>query len=437
MHSQAWDSWLNSLINYEKAPAYDYDLAAFRGFLGRIGSPQDRLMNVILIAGTKGKGSTCAILNSCLVAAGYRVGLYTSPHLKKVNERIRVNHRPVTDRELAGYIGKIKPYVNYGEHEGARSYFEALTAVAFLHFIKHKVDFTILEVGLGGRRDATNVSHPIVSVITRIGFDHTNLLGKKLSGIAFEKAGIIHAPSPRPTTTITIHQRPIVERIIKTEARKNKNRLIFAEDLHELRIRKATLAGTDCRVSGNLGVFDLFQPLTGTHQRENLALALAVLSELKDRGFKITKPKIVHGLRRTELAGRFETIARKPLVIYDAAHNDDSFRALEKNLELLRGKRFYLIFGCSADKDIRYCVKNIFPKARQVFLVKADHPRALEPAEILKIAKKLGNRIEVAGTVKKALNLIRLIKDKNEDIAVIIFGSFYLYNQIDRFKSVH
>jgi len=433
MHSQAWDSWLNSLINYEKAPAYDYDLAAFRGFLGRIGSPQDRLKNVILIAGTKGKGSTCAILNSCLVAAGYRVGLYTSPHLKKVNERIRVNHRPVTDRELAGYIGKIKPYVNYGEHEGARSYFEALTAVAFLHFIKHKVDFTILEVGLGGRRDATNVSHPIVSVITRIGFDHTNLLGKKLSGIAFEKAGIIHDQG----TTVTIHQRPIVEKILRAEVRKRRQRMVFAESLHDLKITRSTLAGTAYRVTGKLGMFDLFLPLTGTHQRENLALALAVLSELKDRGFKITKPRIVHGLRRTELAGRFETISRDPLVIYDAAHNEDSFRALEKNLALLRGKKLYLIFGCSSDKDIGYCIRHIFPRARRILLVKADHPRALEPAEILKIAKKSGNRIVVAGTVKKALNLIRLIKDKNEDIAVIIFGSFYLYNQIDRFKSVH
>jgi len=424
------DRFLNSLINYEKAPAYDYDLAAFRSFLNRIGSPQEQLKNVILIAGTKGKGSTCAILNSCLVAAGYRVGMYTSPHLKIVNERIRINNRPISDRELARLAVKIKPYIKYREREGARTYFEALTAIAFLHFVLHKVDLTILEVGLGGRRDATNVSHPIISVITRVGYDHTNLLGNKLSGIAYEKAGIIHPPGAAPATTITVHQRPIAERIIKGEAGKNKNRLIFAENLHDFRIRMPTLAGTGYRITGKLGAFDAFLPLAGVHQRENLALALAVLNELKSRDFNIKIPAVRRGIKRTRLSGRFETLSRNPLVIYDVAHNEDSFRALEKNLELLRGKNLYLIFGCSSDKDISYCVKNIFPKARQVYLVKADHPRAMEPSIIMKKARGIETNISALGSVQEALGRLRHSNDRNA--AVVICGSFYLYPQLGK-----
>jgi dihydrofolate synthase/folylpolyglutamate synthase len=418
------NNFLNSLINYEKFPSYDYTLAAYRRFLARIGSPQDKLGNIILIAGTKGKGSTAAILNSCLIAAGYRVGLYTSPHLKKVNERIQINGRPIIDREFEKYIRIIKPYIDYNRREGARTFFEVLTAIAFLHFLEYRVDIALVEVGLGGRRDATNVTRPLISVITRIGYDHENLLGKKLSGIAYEKAGIIHDRG----TTVTIHQRPIVGKILRAEVRKRRQRMVFAESLHDLKITRSTLAGTAYRVTGKLGKFDLFLPLAGAHQRENLALALAVLSELKDRGFKVTVPKIVRGLRRTELAGRFETLSRDPLVIYDAAHNEDSFRALEKNLAFLRGKKLYLIFGCSSDKDIGYCLRHIFPRGRRILLVKADHPRALDPAEILNRAKRFKNRMIVAGTVPKALEYFRSVRDENK--AAVIFGSFYLYSQI-------
>ena len=424
MSRYSWELWLDSLINYEKFPSYDYTLTAFRRFLLRIGSPQEKLRNVILIAGTKGKGSTAAILNSCLIAAGYRVGLYTSPHLKKVNERIRVNGRPITGREFEKYIRIIKPYIDYNRREGARTFFEALTAIAFLHFIEHRVDIAVLEVGLGGRRDATNVTRPLISVITRIGYDHENLLGKKLSGIAYEKAGIIHGPG----TTVTIHQRPVVEKILRVEVGKRRQRMLFAESLHDLKIRRSTLAGTAYRATGKLGKFDLFLPLAGEHQRENLALALAVLSELKDQGFKLTIPEIVRGIRRTRLAGRFETISRDPLVIYDAAHNEDSFRALEKNLKMIKSKNLYLIFGCSSDKDIGYCLRRIFLHGRRILLVKADHPRALEPAEILNRAKRFKSRIIVAGTVPKALDYFRSRRDRNR--AAVIFGSFYLYPKI-------
>jgi dihydrofolate synthase/folylpolyglutamate synthase len=343
-----------------------------------------------------------------------------------VNERIRINGRPIRDRELDHYLRKIKPFVEYGEREGARSYFEALTAVAMLFFADRRVDYTVLEVGLGGRRDATNVSEPVVSVITRVGYDHTNLLGKKLSGIAFEKAGIIRERG----AVVTVHQRPIVEKVIRTEARRRQSRLIFAEDNIILRAGKPTRRGTRFRVKCKFGGFPVFLPLAGIHQRENLALALAVLEELKNHDHPLPWSALRRGVGQTRLAGRFETVSRKPLVIYDAAHNDDSFRALEKNLDLLRGKHLYLIFGCSADKDISYCVKNIFPRARRIFLVQADHPRAMDPLEIIKMAKGMGSRITVAPTVGRAMERLRSMKERN--VAVLICGSFYLYPQLGK-----
>jgi len=197
------EEFFNSLVDYEKIPGYDYKLEDFIEFLAKFDSPQKKLNNVIHIAGTKGKGSTAAMISSCLESCGYRVGLFASPHLKRINERIKINSIEISNHQLNKYIKEIKPYINMKTPVGARTYFEVLTTIAFLHFLKKKTDFTILEVGLGGRLDATNVTHPIISVITRIGYDHTNLLGNKLSQIAREKAGIIKPP-PFPLPQVDI-----------------------------------------------------------------------------------------------------------------------------------------------------------------------------------------------------------------------------------------
>ena len=487
--------FLDSLVNYEKIPSYNYDLNAYRKFLEKLGAPHKKLKNVILIAGTKGKGSTAAILNSCLIAHGYKVGLYTSPHLKKINERIKIDNREISNRELNKYVSIIKPHVNLRTRIGARTFFEVLTTIAFMHFVRHNLDFTILEVGLGGRLDATNVTEPLFSVITRIGYDHTNLLGKTLAKIAFEKAGIIRrntCPSPcvgniinkacspvagvlvegegrvrGGNNVVTIHQRPSVERILIKAAGERNNRLIFAESQHKVKIDKMSLQGSIVRVRGKLGRFSVRLPLVGKHQTENLLIALTVLNELRKVGFKIDLPLVKKGIEKTRLPGRFEIISKKPLVIFDVAHNEDSFRALDDNLTLLHGschcegqrpeaisstpsrvgiaalptvarndkkdktvvrrdkRDLCLIFGCSQDKDIAYAIKRIFPKAREVLLVKANHPRAMEPAAIYERAKRFQKKIVIAGTVKRAL---AYIKARNEDNPmVLVFGSFYLY----------
>jgi len=469
------EKFLNSLVNYEKVPGYKYDLEAYKRFLERLGSPHKNLKNVVLIAGTKGKGSTATIINSCLIANGYKVGLFTSPHLKKINERIKINNQEISKQKMNKYIKIIKPHIK--NCFGARTFFEVLTTIAFMHFAEEEVDFAILEVGLGGRLDATNVFYAHIPVITRIGYDHMNLLGNKLSQIAYEKAGIItdsrlqsrhrsrdarfsdkikilektaiadgqKIPLNSPLTkgerggfVITIHQRPSVEKVLKRIARERKNEIIYADELHRIKIKRMMLSGTKMRIKNPLGEFDTFLPLAGRHQIENLSIALTVLNELKNRGFEINLFRVKKGIAQTQLPGRLEIISEKPLIIYDVAHNEDSFKALHNNLKLLFSKNsssikeepdLYIIFGCNKDKNITYATKNIFPKAKEALLVKADNPRAMEPIEIYNKAKKYQKNLVIAGSTKNALEYIN--SKANNNLAILIFGSFYLYSDLN------
>lgn len=431
------EKFLNSLINYEKMPGYKYDLEAFKKFLQKLGSPQKKLKNVILIAGTKGKGSTATMINSCLIASGYRVGFFTSPHLIRITERIKVNNQEITEREMEKYLRIIKPNINFNTRIGARTFFEVLTTIAFMHFVEKKVDFTVLEVGLGGRLDATNVFESHIPVITRIGYDHMNLLGNKLSEIAYEKAGIIplslNPPSKKRETTgfcITIHQRPSVNRVLQKIAYERNHKIVFADELHKIIIRNVTIKGSKLSINGVLGRFDVSIPIIGRHQIENLQIVLTVLSELKKRGFNIRIPSIKAGIKNAKLEGRFEILSKKPFIIYDVAHNEDSFKALLDNLKLLPDyeNKLYIIFGCNKDKEINYAIKNIFPKAKEVLLVKANNPRAMEPLEIFEKAKSYQKNIIIAGSIKNALNYVKEKIDYKS--VIIVFGSFYLYSDL-------
>lgn len=431
--------FLYSLINYEQVPNYHYDLEAFKEFLARLGSPHKKLKNVILIAGTKGKGSTVTITNSCLIASGYKVGLFTSPHLKKINERIKINNQEIADEELNRYIEIIKPHIDLKTKVGARTFFEVLTTIALMHFGDNAVDFAVLEVGLGGRLDATNVFSSHIPVITRIGYDHMNLLGNKLSQIAYEKAGIIPPPlssgkeelARECNVVITIFQRPSVERVLKKVARERNKEIIYAEKMHEIEIRGISLKGSRLKISGKLGNFNAFLSLAGWHQIENLKIALAVLYELKKKGFQINLSAIKRGLGQTKLPGRFEVIFNNPLVIYDVAHNEDSFRALYENIKHLlkiKDRGLFFIFGCNRDKNINFAIKNLFPLAETALLVKANNPRAMEPIEIYRKAKMYQKNLIIAGSVKRAFEYLRA--KANVLSPVVIFGSFYLYDEL-------
>lgn len=407
-------------MDYEKTVDYDYDLDAYKEFLDLLDAPHKHLKNVILIGGTKGKGSTAAIVNACLLNGGYKVGLYSSPHLCKVNERIKTNNRNIGDTELETLITRVKPYVV--TKGGARSFFEALTTIAFLHFLEKQTDFAILEVGLGGRLDATNATNPLISVITRVGYDHTNLLGTTLAQIANEKAGIMRDNGK----LITIHQRFDAERTIKRIAKDRSSSIVFADDQHKIEINDMSLNGSSVDITGRIGEIKTFLPLTGVHQIENLSLALAVLFELKAMGFYLGLDTITSGIANTQLHGRFEVISEKPLVIFDCAHNEDSFRAMENAMRDLNITEYYLIFGTNKDKDISYCLRNIFPKAREVLLVKSDNPRAVEPNDLLPAAKKHQPNTNVSASVPEA---IQTLSRKADAKAIMVAGSFYLWQK--------
>jgi dihydrofolate synthase/folylpolyglutamate synthase len=418
---QSPQDFLYSLIDYEKTVGYDYDLDAYKSFLVRLGSPHKELKNVILIAGTNGKGSTAAILSACLSNGGYRVGLYTSPHLSKVNERIKVNRQNITDLELTDYISKIEPMITKGKR--ARSFFEALTTIAFMHFLQKHVDVTVLEVGLGGRLDATNATDPLISVITRIGYDHTNLLGTTLSQITGEKAEIIRDNG----TLVTIHQKPEAEKIIKRVVQERKSKIIYADEQHNVEVSERSLKGSRVRITGRIGDVNTFLPLTGKYQIENLILATSVLFELKTMGFYLDLEAIGTGIERTRLHGRFEVISESPLIIFDCAHNEDSFRALENNLESFNINDFFVVFGANEDKDINYCLKHIFPKAKKVFLIKSNNPRACDPQRLSKIAHKYQQNIVVGDSVPEGLD--SALQSAGPSTAIVITGSFYLWQK--------
>lgn len=413
--------FLYSLVDYEKTVGYDYDLNAYKDFLTLFDAPHKKLKHVILIGGTKGKGSTAAILCACLISNGYKVGLYTSPHLRNVNERIKVNNRNITDTEFEGYISRIKPFI-IGKN-GARSFFETLTTIAFMHFLEKQVDFALLEVGLGGRLDATNATDPLISVITRIGYDHTNLLGTTLSQITREKAEITRDNGK----LITIHQKPEVEKILKRVAQDHKSRIIFADEQHEFKVIDQSLKGSRVSISGRIGELDTLLPLIGKHQVENLSLVIAVLFQLKAQGFYLDLEAIETGIQHTQLHGRFEVVSENPLVIFDCAHNEDSFQALERNLQTLQITDFSLVFGTNEDKDISYCLRHIFPKAQSVFLVKSHNPRAREPRELMQTAQKFQERICVSRSVEAAIQ--SAVKNTGPNAAIIVTGSFYLWQE--------
>jgi len=413
--------FLYSLVDYEKTAGYNYDLDAYKNFLEHFDAPHKKLSNVILIGGTKGKGSTAAILTACLMNNGYRVGLYASPHLMKINERIKIDDTEISDSDLDRYVMMVRPSIS--KNKDARSFFEALTTISFLYFLEQRVDFTVLEVGLGGRLDATNATNPLISVITRIGYDHMNLLGNTLAEIAREKAGIIRENGK----LITIHQRPSAGDVLKKIAASRKSTVIFADEQHHIKVLDQSLRGSRVFISGRIGEIETILPLAGLHQIENLSLTMAALFELRTMGFHLSPRKIGQGIKNTQLRGRFEVISEEPLIIFDCAHNQDSFRALNRNLDLFNIKDFYLIFGSNRDKDIRYCLRHIFPKAKEVLLVKTSNPRAIEPKDLYAMARKYQANLTIALSVEEA---VRSLKTRVERCsAIVVTGSFYIWQQ--------
>jgi dihydrofolate synthase / folylpolyglutamate synthase len=383
MNYQEALEYLLKFADYERLPRSGivWDLRRIERLLGRLGNPQDAAHSVH-VAGTKGKGSTSAMIASVLKQAGYRVGLYTSPHLLSFTERIQVDGKPIAEEDWARLTERLRPEVeaeNRLGDLGELTTFEILTAMAFLHFRQVRADYQVVEVGLGGRIDATNVVKPQVCVITSVSFDHMDVLGDTLAKIAGEKAGIIKAGA----AVVSAPQFPEALEVIERVCQEKGVRLVKVG--RDITWEKGSFnsEGQSFRVKGLKSDYDLWIPLLGEHQIENAANAVAALELLADTGAKIPAADIAYGLAKVNWPGRLQVLGKEPWVVVDGAHNAYSMQRLGEALrQYFTYDKLTLILGFGGDKDIAGMVAEAVKMTGDVILVSSRHPRSVK-AEVL------------------------------------------------------
>ena len=384
----------------------------------RLGNPQDRF-RCVHAAGTNGKGSTCTEIASILTHAGYRTGLYTSPYVLDFRERIRLNGEMIPPEDLIRITETVKAATE--ELASVQVYvteFEAVTAAAFLYYAEQGCDIAVLETGLGGRFDATNiVSDPLCCVITSVSYDHIRILGNTLEEIAAEKCGII---KPGCAVVTGSGQEPCVLDVIRqTAAERHAELIVTGPD--RFQVRSGSIAGTDVIC----GKTQLHIPLAGNHQLENAALALAAIEVLRRKGCRITDDALVEGFAETRIPARTEIISRSPLVILDGSHNDGSTAALAETLRgYLPGKRILAVMGMMADKDCGKALANLAPCFSGVIAVTPSNPRSMPAEEFCALARQYGLNAAAAASPAAGVDLaFERIKDYD---ALVICGSLYL-----------
>jgi len=345
--------------------------------LRRLGDPQARFP-AVHVTGTNGKGSTCAFLAAILQASGLHVGLYTSPHLVRFNERIRVDGAPIPDDDVMRLYGQIRPHMEAMAVENAvhhPTFFEAATAMAFQHFAERKVDLAVIEVGMGGRYDATNVFHPEVSVLTCIGLEHTEHLGRTVRRIAREKSGIIKNGRP----AVTLDQEALPE--IEARCRLTGSPLtVVGRDVRVERLRSG-LEGQTLRFT-NGGDLAVTTTMLGPHQAENAALAFASILALRRRGWEISDEQVKAGFTAARWPGRLDVVRRDPLVLVDAAHNAPAAHVLAVALRELDLPKAILVFGVLADKDVEGMAAELVPFASRILTARPKTERAQGPERV-------------------------------------------------------
>ncbi|HLF26998.1 MAG TPA: folylpolyglutamate synthase/dihydrofolate synthase family protein [Anaerolineae bacterium] len=415
--------YLNRFINYERQRSAPYspetlNLERMRDLLARLGNPQ-QAYPTIHIAGTKGKGSTAALIEAILRAAGYRTGLYTSPHLHTFRERMRVGGAFISREAFAALVDEIEPQI---AAVAGITWFEIVTALAFLHFARSAIDLGVIEVGLGGRFDATNVLRPRVSAITSLSLDHTAWLGGTLDRIAFEKGGIIKpgvpvVSAPQPPEALAVIERIAQERgapltVLGSDVKYAPSPPSPLPDQGEGRRGEGesfTLHGILYRVA-----------LTGRHQIDNAALAITTIKRAK--ALAVSDQAIERGLEHVRWPGRFEIARRDPPLVFDGAHNADSAAKLTATLEeVFPDRRWTLIFGASSDKDIHGMFERVWPITERVIVTRAQTSRAADLEAIAQLAADRQRPIEIASDVKAALEQALAL-----GTATVVTGSLYI-----------
>lgn len=395
-----------------------------RRLLDRIGSPEQG-MRIIHVAGTNGKGSVCAMIASILGAAGLRVGLYSSPHLVDFRERMRIDGVPISEERLAGYAREIMPLIE----EIGCTFFEGTTAIALRYFADEEVDCVVLETGMGGRLDATNVVSPLLSIITSISLDHTRHLGESYEEIAVEKAGIIKPGVPAIVGPV----RPRLRTIFSQRAEEEGTGVAFVEDEIRALHHETTLHGTIASfITPQRELERIRLDLPGLHQIENGRLAIAAVERLGMLA-EITSEAIIDGLgsvrRRTGIAGRFQALEGRPTIVLDVAHNEDGVRVLVDLLErtVPAGRTVDALFGAVREKSTAEVMKRIAPHVRKLWAVSADSPRSLPSDEIAHESSRAGIETVDAGTVAEGVR--RGLEECDPGEIFLIFGSFFVVGE--------
>jgi dihydrofolate synthase/folylpolyglutamate synthase len=425
--------YLYSFVDFsmQKSVTYSPDrfkLERMQTLLASLGNPQDKYP-VVHVAGTKGKGSVCILCTSALIQAGYKVGLYTSPHLDDYAERIQINNEFIPHADFAALVDEIKPYVAAIPE---LTTFEITTALAFLYFARQNIEAGVIEVGLGGRLDATNVVKPKVSVITSLSYDHTMLLGETLTQIAGEKAGIIKTGIPVVNSPQTEEAQLVIERV----AKEHFSPLIQVGRDWLFEPVSHSLEGQTLRVWSSVANPEsstlLSTSLLGAHQLANAATAYATLQVARQQGIKINEKNIHEGFSRAFWPGRFEIVQHTPPVILDCAHNRDSAAKLCLTLEeYYPEKSVVLIFGASEDKDIQGMLDELMPKVTDLITVKSFHPRAIDPDKLVEMAKNYNRSVHCVEHIPEAIK--KALQTVGQGQLVLITGSIFVVAEARKF----
>jgi dihydrofolate synthase/folylpolyglutamate synthase len=434
--------YIYSHIDYSIKRTYRYSADVFElqrviDLLEALGNPHARI-KAFHIAGTKGKGSVAALIASVLEEAGYKTGLYTSPHLSRFNERIMINGEPIADMDLVELVEAVKPSV---EGIPGLTVFEILTAMAFTYFAEQGVEYAVVEVGLGGRLDATNVLTPIITVITSLSYDHMHLLGESLSDIAREKAGIIKSGIPVVLAPQQIEAERVVEGVAEAEGApliRVGHDWLYSPGTHNFdgqtlhiwsRAEQPLMDSFVDSAGGDEWAPPRYQiPLLGHHQVVNAAVAYAAIVEARNSGLDVKEADIQAGFRNASWLGRFQILSRDPIIVVDAAHNRDSALKLRIALDdYFPGQPVTMIFGASADKDIEGMLAELRPRVSRFAVTQADHPRSENPEVLAGFAHSHGVRVEEFAGVQKALRWAMEISRPGE--VILVTGSIFIVGE--------
>ena len=415
-------------MTYEEALSYIHSICwkgsklgldRTRELLGKLDDPQKEL-KFIHIAGTNGKGSTAAMLSSILEEAGYRVGLYTSPFINRFNERMQVNHQPIPDEELAALTEYVRPHAD--AMADSPTEFELITALAMVWFARQKCDIVVLEVGMGGELDSTNIIDvPEAAVIAAMGMDHVKELGPTMADIARAKAGIIKEGG----RVVSYGGNPEADEVIAAVCRA-RNASLCQPDFSAIVPGDFSLEGQTFSYKGWRG---LRIPLVGAYQMNNAAVVLETVEVLRQRGWSVSDEAVRKGLADTRWPARFEVLRRDPVFIVDGGHNPHGIRATAESLSrLFPGRKITFVTGVMADKDVEHILGLIVPLAEQFFTVRPDNPRAMDAGELAARIEAMGAKATACASVQDGVD--RAIQAEGPHGVACALGSLYMSGEV-------